>query len=103
MDEKIRNLIKRRMKEVGVKNEAELVRRTTLSQATINRILNDSDYNPSFNTLTEILDILQIPCLSDYTHQLDIMIVSQLKDLDEERKNIVLSTLSGLKKLSKAI
>lgn len=103
MDEEIRNLMKRRMKELGIKNEAELIKKSKVSQATVNRLLGDSNYNPSYKTLIKILDVLEIPCLSDYPHKLDIMIVSQLKDLDEERKNIILSTLSGLKKLSKAI
>ena len=103
MDKEIMNLMKERMEDLGIETEAELIRRTNLSQATVNRILNDVGYNPSYNTLKQILDVLEIPCLSDYANNIDIKIVSQLKDLGEKRKNIILSTLSGLKNLSKEI
>ena len=88
------------MGELGIKSEADLIKKSGLTQPTVNRILNIPNYNPTYDTLLTLLQALEIPCLNDYLHPIDIKIVIQLKNLDEQRKKIVLDTIYSLKKLS---
>ena len=91
------------MGKIGIKTEEELAEKAGLNQPTIHRIIKDESHNPTYNNLVKVLKALQSPCLSDYPNELDIKIVSQLKDLDDKHKSILLRTLHDFEELSKAI